>query len=45
MHKEFARLKAGRPFCYGITNYVAATLSANVLLAVGAGVAIGTAED
>ena len=27
--------KARKPFCYGITNYIAATLSANVLLAVG----------
>lgn len=31
------------PFVYGLTNYVAATLSANVLLAVGAAPAIGAA--
>lgn len=42
---ELARLKALKPFCYGLTNYVAANLSANVLLAVGAGPAIGTAMD
>ena len=42
---ELARLKALKPFCYGLTNYVAANLSANVLLAVGAGPAIGTAAD
>ncbi|ALL79452.1 hydroxyethylthiazole kinase (plasmid) [Pseudonocardia sp. EC080610-09] len=32
---------AATPFCYGLTNYVAANLSANVLLAVGASPAIG----
>ena len=45
VHHEFARLKAMKPFCYGLTNYVTAGLSANVLLAVGAGPAIGTAMD
>lgn len=42
---EFARLKDKKPFCYGLTNYVAANLSANVLLAVGAAPAIGSAMD
>jgi hydroxyethylthiazole kinase len=36
-------LKRAKPFVYGLTNYVAANLSANVLLAVGAGPAIGAA--
>lgn len=38
-----AVLKQTSPFVYGLTNYVAANLSANVLLAVGAGPAIGAA--
>lgn len=38
-------LKASAPFVYGVTNYIAANLSANVLLAVGAGPAIGVAAD
>ncbi len=42
---ELARLKQMKPFCYGLTNYIAANLSANILLAVGAGPAIGTAMD
>jgi len=42
---ELARLKAAKPFCYGLTNYVTAGLTANVLLAAGAGPAIGTAMD
>ncbi|GAB0120014.1 hydroxyethylthiazole kinase [Acidisoma sp. 7E03] len=42
---ELARLKAAKPFCYGLTNYVTAGLTANVLLAMGAGPAIGTAMD
>lgn len=42
---EFSRLKAMKPFCYGLTNYVTAGLSANVLLALGAAPAIGTAMD
>ena len=45
IRNELARLKQMKPFCYGLTNYVAANLSANVLLAVGAGPAIGTAMD
>lgn len=42
---ELRRLKRLKPFCYGLTNYIAANLSANVLLAVGAGPAIGAALD
>ncbi len=38
-----ARLREKAPFVYGLTNYVAANLSANVLLALGAGPAIGSA--
>ncbi|HEX3983595.1 MAG TPA: hydroxyethylthiazole kinase [Acidisoma sp.] len=45
VRRELARLKETKPFCYGLTNYVAANLTANVLLAVGAGPAIGTAMD
>lgn len=37
------RIRFMHPFVYGLTNYVAATLSANVLLAVGAAPAIGAA--
>ncbi|QHC34349.1 hydroxyethylthiazole kinase [Komagataeibacter xylinus] len=37
------RIRAHAPFVYGLTNYVAATLSANVLLAAGAAPAIGAA--
>ncbi|WP_277909451.1 hydroxyethylthiazole kinase [Komagataeibacter kakiaceti] len=37
------RIGSARPFVYGLTNYVAATLSANVLLAAGAAPAIGAA--
>lgn len=42
---DLAALKQGRPFVYGLTNYIAANLSANVLLAVGAAPAIGAAMD
>ncbi|MFM2277955.1 MAG: hypothetical protein RLZZ444_186 [Pseudomonadota bacterium] len=42
---ELAKLKANGPFVYGVTNYIAANLSANILLAVGAGPAIGVAAD
>ncbi|WP_009915059.1 hydroxyethylthiazole kinase, partial [Burkholderia humptydooensis] len=42
---EFAAVKHAAPFVYGLTNYVAANLSANVLLAVGAAPAIGAAAD
>ncbi|MAC77295.1 MAG: hydroxyethylthiazole kinase [Rhodobacteraceae bacterium] len=45
VRNELTRLKQMKPFCYGLTNYIAANLSANVLLAVGAGPAIGTAMD
>ncbi|OQP36237.1 hydroxyethylthiazole kinase [Pantoea latae] len=38
-------IRQNKPFCYGLTNYIAANLSANVLLAVGAGPAIGAALD
>ncbi|MHC3004758.1 hydroxyethylthiazole kinase [Gordonia metallireducens] len=38
-----ASLREKAPFIYGLTNYVAANLSANVLLALGAGPAIGAA--
>ncbi len=38
-----ASLREKAPFIYGLTNYVAANLSANVLLALGAGPAIGSA--
>lgn len=38
-------IKQKKPFCYGLTNYIAANLSANVLLAVGAGPAIGATLD
>jgi hydroxyethylthiazole kinase len=38
-----ASVRRAKPFVYGLTNYVAATLSANVLLAVGAAPAIGAA--
>ncbi len=43
--KSLAALKSAAPFVYGLTNYIAANLSANILLAVGAGPAIGAAED
>ncbi|AIO70562.1 hydroxyethylthiazole kinase [Burkholderia oklahomensis] len=42
---ELAALKQAAPFVYGLTNYVAANLSANALLAVGAAPAIGAAAD
>lgn len=35
------RVRAGKPLTYGLTNYIAAPLSANMLLAVGASPAIG----
>lgn len=38
-----AAVRHAKPFIYGLTNYVAANLSANVLLAVGAAPAIGAA--
>ncbi|MEX3693688.1 hydroxyethylthiazole kinase [Paraburkholderia sp. BR14263] len=40
-----AALRREKPFVYGLTNYIAASLSANVLLAVGAAPAIGAALD
>lgn len=42
---ELAALQRARPFVYGLTNYIAANLSANVLLAVGGAPAIGAALD
>lgn len=45
IREELVRVKSIKPFCYGLTNYVAANLSANVLLAVGAAPAIGSAMD
>ncbi|WP_159499783.1 hydroxyethylthiazole kinase [Microbacterium sp. 18062] len=41
----FAAIAKHSPFVYGLTNYIAANLSANVLLAAGAGPAIGAASD
>jgi hydroxyethylthiazole kinase len=38
-----AALKRAQPFTYGLTNYVTANFNANVLLALGAAPAIGTA--
>jgi hydroxyethylthiazole kinase len=38
-----AAVRRGKPFVYGLTNYVAANLTANVLLAAGAAPAIGAA--
>jgi hydroxyethylthiazole kinase len=43
VRRELSQLKKVAPFVYGLTNYIAANLSANVLLAVGAGPAIGAA--
>jgi len=43
IRQSLAAVKRAKPFVYGLTNYVAANLSANVLLAVGAGPAIGAA--
>ncbi|MBT0773775.1 hydroxyethylthiazole kinase [Kineosporia sp. J2-2] len=45
VRKGFAAIAQASPFVYGLTNYIAANLSANVLLAVGAGPAIGAASD
>lgn len=45
VRQTLAALKKTPPFVYGLTNYVAASLSANVLLAVGAAPAIGAAMD
>ncbi|WP_216893193.1 hydroxyethylthiazole kinase [Nocardia alni] len=41
----FRSIGAKGPFVYGLTNYIAANLNANVLLAVGAGPAIGAGVD
>lgn len=41
----YRRIGEVGPFVYGLTNYIAANLSANVLLAAGAGPAIGAGAD
>ena len=43
IRRALASVRQMAPFVYGLTNYVAATLNANVLLAVGAAPAIGAA--
>ena len=43
VRRSLAAVRKAAPFVYGLTNYVAATLNANVLLAVGAAPAIGAA--
>ena len=45
IQRGYAAIAAGSPFVYGLTNYIAANLNANVLLAAGAGPAIGFAAD
>ncbi|MFC4071715.1 hydroxyethylthiazole kinase [Actinoplanes subglobosus] len=45
VREGYARIAQTGPFVYGLTNYIAANLSANVLLAAGAGPAIGAASD
>jgi hydroxyethylthiazole kinase len=45
IREGLATLRASSPFVYGLTNYVAANFNANVLLACGAGPAIGAAAD
>ncbi|MCX4090858.1 hydroxyethylthiazole kinase [Nocardia sp. alder85J] len=41
----YRSIGAKAPFVYGLTNYIAANLNANVLLAAGAGPAIGAGAD
>jgi hydroxyethylthiazole kinase len=43
LRAALAAVRLAKPFVYGLTNYVAANLTANVLLAVGAAPAIGAA--
>jgi hydroxyethylthiazole kinase len=43
VRSALAAVRRTKPFVYGLTNYVAANLTANVLLAVGAAPAIGAA--
>jgi hydroxyethylthiazole kinase len=43
--RDYRAIGAQAPFVYGLTNYIAANLSANVLLAAGAGPAIGAGAD
>lgn len=45
VREGWAQIARRGPFVYGLTNYIAANLSANVLLAAGAGPAIGAASD
>lgn len=45
VQEGYAQIAKRGPFVYGLTNYIAANLSANVLLAAGAGPAIGAASD
>ncbi|MFD0522422.1 hydroxyethylthiazole kinase [Paractinoplanes durhamensis] len=45
VREGWAQIAGKGPFVYGLTNYIAANLSANVLLAAGAGPAIGAAAD
>ncbi|HWS36225.1 MAG TPA: hydroxyethylthiazole kinase [Actinoplanes sp.] len=45
VREGWAKIGERGPFVYGLTNYIAANLSANVLLAAGAGPAIGAASD
>ncbi|MFI5934676.1 hydroxyethylthiazole kinase [Actinoplanes sp. NPDC051494] len=45
VREGYATIGRTGPFVYGLTNYIAANLSANVLLAAGAGPAIGAASD
>ncbi|GAA2469608.1 hydroxyethylthiazole kinase [Winogradskya humida] len=45
VREGYALIAQRGPFVYGLTNYIAANLSANVLLAAGAGPAIGAASD
>ncbi|MFF5081597.1 hydroxyethylthiazole kinase [Actinoplanes sp. NPDC000266] len=45
VREGYAHIARRVPFVYGLTNYIAATLSANVLLAAGAGPAIGAVAD
>lgn len=42
---DYTTIAEKSPFVYGLTNYIAANLSANVVLAAGAGPAIGAGAD
>ncbi|MFW0787673.1 hydroxyethylthiazole kinase [Gordonia sp. CPCC 206044] len=45
VQKAYRAIGDNGPFVYGLTNYIAANLNANVLLAAGAGPAIGAGSD